>query len=119
MLWVEELDRKTLEEICLMYCSTLELMKSYVLVGDISKTLELINASERFAKDKELSVTDDSINILPLDRKLAMYEQMYYFLFNSVTDALRIWEQGDMSRAAVILATGQNEAEQIYISSED
>ena len=49
---------------------------------------------------------------------IAMYKQMYYILFNAVTDSIKCVEQGDYTLAEVLLKNAQRHCEEIYISSE-
>lgn len=48
-----------------------------------------------------------------------MYQKMYLTLFNAVTDALRLLEQGDAQGAKKLLEQAQQEAEELYIAADD
>ena len=45
------------------------------------------------------------------------YETMYSTLFNAITDALHMMEQGKYNDAAVILAAAQCQTEESYIEA--
>lgn len=45
------------------------------------------------------------------------YKKMYYHLFNAITDALRLMEEQDPSRAQLILMLAQQQTEEMYIES--
>ena len=47
------------------------------------------------------------------------YEKMYYTLFNAITDALHLMEQGMTVDAAVVLATAQYHTEEMYIEEQN
>ena len=46
------------------------------------------------------------------------YEKMYYTLFNTITDALRLMEVGQHADAAVCLAAAQCLTEELYMNAE-
>ena len=46
------------------------------------------------------------------------YEKMYYTLFNSITDALRLLEQEKTTDAVIVLATAQCKTEEMYMADE-
>ena len=46
------------------------------------------------------------------------YEMMYFHLFNRVTDALREMEKQNYGNAAEILKEAQQEAEEVYVSTD-
>jgi len=46
------------------------------------------------------------------------YQKMYYLLFNAITDALRLVEQGNPA-AVALLRRAQNRAEEIYIDASE
>lgn len=52
-----------------------------------------------------------------MEQELELYKKMYATLFNGITDALALWEQGDTTRAAVVLAAAQSEAERIFVNA--
>ncbi len=43
-------------------------------------------------------------------------EEMYFVLFNSITDATRLLEVGDLERAKSVLMTAQLQTEELYIN---
>ena len=45
------------------------------------------------------------------------YKKMYFHLFNAVTDALRMMETQDYSRAQIALMLAQQQTEELYIES--
>ena len=45
------------------------------------------------------------------------YKKMYFHLFNAITDALRMIETQDYSRAQIILMLAQQQTEELYIES--
>lgn len=47
-----------------------------------------------------------------------MYKQLYFKLFNALTDAIRALEQKDTARAWEILMMAQRETEELYISDD-
>ena len=47
-----------------------------------------------------------------------MYQKMYLTLFNAVTDALSLLEQGDAPMAEERLKRAQRETEKLYISEQ-
>ena len=47
------------------------------------------------------------------------YKKLYFHLFNAVTDALRALEQQNYGQAAALLATAQQEAEDMYMDDGD
>lgn len=47
------------------------------------------------------------------------FENMYYFLFNRVTDACRRLESGQAEQAAEILRLAQLTTEEMYLESAD
>ena len=47
------------------------------------------------------------------------YQKMYYLLFNAITDALRLVEQGNPAAAVALLRRAQNRAEEIYIDASE
>ena len=48
-----------------------------------------------------------------------MYKNMYFHLFNAVTDALRQMERQNFGAAAEILRQAQIDSEEIYLDAED
>lgn len=48
-----------------------------------------------------------------------MYRQMYFMLFNAITDAVDQLEQCNYGQAASILKQAQAAAEEIYVSAPD
>ena len=48
-----------------------------------------------------------------------LYEEMYHRLFNAITDALRLLEEGNIWEAKKLLMDAQGETEEMYISYED
>lgn len=46
-----------------------------------------------------------------------MYRNMYYTLFNAVTDALRLMEKKDSAGAAALLKRAQQSTEEQYIEA--
>ncbi len=48
-----------------------------------------------------------------------MYQKMYYTLFNAVTDALRAMEENNYGIAQQILKTAQQQAEEIFLDTEE
>ena len=48
-----------------------------------------------------------------------MYKEMYYTLFNAITDAVDQLEQCNYGQAASILKQAQAAAEEIYVSAPD
>ena len=48
-----------------------------------------------------------------------MYRQMYFMLFNAITDAVDQLEQRNYGQAASILKQAQAAAEEIYVSAPD
>lgn len=48
-----------------------------------------------------------------------MYKEMYYHLFNAVTDAWTALERNNCGMACEILKKAQTEAEEIYLSAEE
>ena len=46
-----------------------------------------------------------------------MFQRLYFFLFNWITDALKALERGDAVHARAILVRAQQEAEELYIGS--
>ena len=47
------------------------------------------------------------------------YEKMYHLLFNAITDALEQIEQQNYGSAKDLLIAAQQQAEEIYISTEN
>lgn len=47
------------------------------------------------------------------------YEKMYHLLFNAITDALEQIEQQNFGSAKDLLIAAQQQAEEIYISTEN
>lgn len=43
------------------------------------------------------------------------YAEMYYMLFNSITDALALLSQGETERAAELLRQAQQLGEEIFV----
>lgn len=43
------------------------------------------------------------------------YKQMYFMLFNSITDALTLMQRGEQERAAELLRQAQQLGEEMYI----
>jgi hypothetical protein len=48
-----------------------------------------------------------------------VYRNMYYKLFNAITDALNALEQDDTETAREVLITAQQTAEELYIEAND
>jgi phosphate uptake regulator len=48
-----------------------------------------------------------------------VYRNMYYKLFNAITDALNALEQDDTEKAREVLITAQQTAEELYIEAND
>ena len=46
------------------------------------------------------------------------YRKLYSILFNSITDALELLEQGNLETAKAILITAQQKSEDEYIGEE-
>lgn len=44
------------------------------------------------------------------------YRKMYYLLFNSITDALKLIQKDDVLSAQHILTEAQQQAEEIYLT---
>ena len=47
-----------------------------------------------------------------------MYRQMYFMLFNAITDAVEQLEQCNYGQAAVLLKQAQAAAEEVYLTGE-
>lgn len=47
------------------------------------------------------------------------YRNLYFHLFNAVTDALQAIEQQNYGQASAILITAQQETEEMYLDEED
>lgn len=43
------------------------------------------------------------------------YEKLYHLLFNAITDALDVLDQGDAQTARATLIRAQQQAEELYI----
>jgi phosphate uptake regulator len=48
-----------------------------------------------------------------------VYKNMYYKIFNAITDALKALEQDDTETAREVLITAQQTAEELYIEASD
>lgn len=48
-----------------------------------------------------------------------MYEEMYYRLFNTITDALKLMNQERFKEAFDLLENAQRAAEEIYLDGEE
>ena len=48
-----------------------------------------------------------------------LYKELYYQLFNAITDSLRMMEQQNFGMAIKRLKKAQYDAEEAYISAED
>ena len=48
-----------------------------------------------------------------------IYRELYYFLFNRITDAGRLLEAGECERARALLAGAQREAEERYVGAQE
>jgi hypothetical protein len=48
---------------------------------------------------------------------MSVYKNMYYKLFNAITDALNVLEQDDTEKAREVLITAQQTAEELYIEA--
>ena len=48
-----------------------------------------------------------------------IYKELYYYLFNQITDALSALERQDFGKAKDILIQAQQDAEEKYIGAED
>ena len=48
-----------------------------------------------------------------------MEEKLYFFLFNAISDAIQLLEQGAAAQARSLLIAAQQEAEEKYISAPD
>ena len=46
-----------------------------------------------------------------------MYKKLYFYLFNRVTDALRLLSSGQTEAAAALLVRAQQECERQYLES--
>ena len=44
------------------------------------------------------------------------YQKMYATLFNAITDALRLIDEGDLTGAKILLKRAQQATEELYIS---
>jgi len=115
MYSISDLDREELEKAYEDCCSELDFIELDLHEGKIGEALEKIKSSQRRRKDLVLSVDDGTTEIIPFDRKLAMYERLYHLMFHAVTDALKKMDQERYTDAAVALATAQSQAEEIYI----
>ena len=49
------------------------------------------------------------------EKDLALYQRLYHKLFNAVTDALALMEEGAFLRAGTLLQEAQEEAEELYM----
>ena len=49
------------------------------------------------------------------EKDLALYQKLYHKLFNAVTDALALMEEGAFLRAGTLLQEAQEEAEELYM----
>ena len=47
-----------------------------------------------------------------------MYRKMYYTLFNAITDALELMEQGEVEKAKRLLEEAQQASEELYMEGE-
>ena len=47
-----------------------------------------------------------------------MEEKLYFFLFNAISDAIQLLEQGAAAQACSLLIAAQQEAEERYISAD-
>ena len=52
-------------------------------------------------------------------KRMPDYEKMYHDLFNAITDALDVLEDGAVLQAKLTLILAQQKAEEAYISAED
>lgn len=48
-----------------------------------------------------------------------LYKQLYHLLFNRITDALNVLEKGDAEWGKSILMQAQQDAEDLYIFSQE
>lgn len=48
-----------------------------------------------------------------------MYKQLYFFLFNRVTDAVKMLQEGNSGGALQTLVDAQKEAEESFVDSSD
>lgn len=48
-----------------------------------------------------------------------MYKKLYYYLFNMVSDAIEMIDNGQCNMAREILIKAQQETEEIYISAHE
>lgn len=48
-----------------------------------------------------------------------MYKNMYYHLFNAVSDALKSLERGAVEEACGLLKRAQQETEELYLDGEE
>lgn len=48
-----------------------------------------------------------------------MYKTMYYHLFNAVTDAIELLEDGQTQQAIARLEAGQQQTEDLYIQGQE
>jgi hypothetical protein len=55
-----------------------------------------------------------TINIMEVTI-INVYRNMYYKLFNAITDALNALEQGDTEQAREVLITAQQTTEELYM----
>ena len=44
------------------------------------------------------------------------YQKMYAMLFNAITDALRLMDEGDLMGAKILMKRAQQATEELYIS---
>lgn len=50
--------------------------------------------------------------------RLIPYQKMYAKLFNAITDALNLLEDGDLPKAKAVLKQAQQATEELYISEQ-
>ena len=48
-----------------------------------------------------------------------IYQKLYYFVFNEITDALEEMENQNFGKAKDILQTAQQKAEELYLEQEE
>ena len=48
-----------------------------------------------------------------------MYQKMYCLLFNAITDALKMLKKGENTAALHLLTEAQQNAEEIYLNTEE
>lgn len=113
----KELSREDLEYFCAMFYADMLGIKQDILFRNYGEALETIAANERRVTDLKMATTDGKGKILPIDRKLAMYQRMYVLLFNAIRSALEAMEEKHYEETEKILKYAHCKAEEIYIES--